>query len=554
MHTHHITQSNIASTGKENLEHLDGTDFFGPDQYLDTLREGKSLTKAFNMLRPMEEQTIKADCKTYSCLLQKCAKMEALSAGKNVHAHIIKTGTRQDLILGNFLINMYAKCGVFEDARKLFENMPKRNVVSFTALIAGYAQNGQSNDALNLFVQMQREGIKANHFTLVSVLKACASLAALNEGSQVHAHAHFIEAGFASNVVVGSALVDMYAKCGRIEDARHAFDKMSERNAVSWTAMIAGYAQYGHLGEALKLFNQMPRTDIVSWNAMIVGLAQNGCNDEAFKLLYQMLKSGMKADQVTFASVLRACANLAVLHHGKQVHSHIIKSGFELQVLVGSALVDMYAKCGSIRNAWEVFDKMSKRNVVSWTTMIAACAQHGQGEDALQLFEKMQEKGVKANETTFVALLFACSHLGLVDEGRHYFDSMIKEHGIVPRVEHYSCMVDLLGRAGLLDEAEQLILEMPVEPNAAVWGALLGACRIHGNIDLGSRVAKHLLQLHLQDSATYVLLSNIYAALSRWDDVAKVRKLMKDTGLKKQPGCSWIQVKHSMHVFVSGDE
>ncbi|XP_057864214.2 pentatricopeptide repeat-containing protein At2g13600 [Cryptomeria japonica] len=509
------------------------------------------LKTTITSLNPTQKEVVIANPKTYCSLLQKCAALKALAEGKNVHTHVIKTGLNHDVYLVNHLIHMYIKCGVLEDARHVFDKMLKRSVVSFTNMIAGYSQNGDAEEALNLFHQMQREGISGNCFTFVSIIRACTSIRAFQVGEQFHVH--FIEVGLDSDIVVGTALVDMYAKRGRIEDARNVFDKMPKRNILSWTAMIMGYAQYGPLDEALKLFNQIPARDLVLWNAMIGGLVQNGYSNEALQLFYEMQRSGTKADRITFASILRGCANLAVLLHGKQVHAHIVKSGFELDVVVGSALLDMYAKCGSVENAMEVFDKMPRRNVVSWSAMISACAQHGHGKDSLQLFKKMQEAGIKANIITFVGLLSACSHVGLVDQGRRYFDSMNKEYGLIPTVEHYSCMVDLLGRAGFLDEAEEIIHRMPVEPDAAVWGALLSACRTHGNMRLARHAAEQLLRLKVQDSASYVLLSNIYASLGLWDDVANVRKLMKDRGLKKQPGCSWIEVKNSMHVFISGD-
>eukprot|EP01018_Ginkgo_biloba_P036141 Gb_02911 [translate_table: standard] len=517
-----------------------------------TLCEQGRLKEALDTLHKMDHLRIRVDSKTYTCILQGCAKMEALKEGKHIHARIIKSGSEHDIFIGNNLVNMYVKCGFMVDAFQVFDKIPKRNVVSWTAMIAGYTQSGHGEEALKLFYQMRDNGVMPNHFTFASVVKACASLGALEKGKQVHYY--IIESGFESDVVVRSALVYMYAKCGSIEDARHVFDKMSERTVVSWNTMIAGYAQNGNLEEARKLFGQVPKADVVSWTAIIAGYAQNGQGDEALKLFRQMQTRNLKPDRFILATVLSVCANLAALAQGRQFHAYIIESGFELDVVVGSALVDMYAKSGSIEGAHVVFDKMFYRNVVSWNAIITGCAQHGQGKEALQLFERMLQVGIRPNEISFIGVLSACGHAGLVDEGRRYFNSMRRDHGVIPEVEHYTCMVDLLGRAGCLDEAENFIDGMVAEPDATIWGALLGACRIHGHVDLAKRAAECLLDLKVHVAGIYVLLSNIYAAAGRWDDSANVRKLMKDRGVKKQPGCSWIEVKNRMHTFVAGDE
>uniref|UniRef100_UPI0040747504 Synthetic PPR-DYW protein n=1 Tax=synthetic construct TaxID=32630 RepID=UPI0040747504 len=477
--------------------------------------------EALSLYSQMRRSGIKPDNYTFPFVLKACASLSSLKEGKQIHGHVIKSGFESDVYVQSALIDMYAKCGELEDARKVFDEMPERNVVSWNAMISGYAQNGQSEEALELFREMQQEGIKPSEFTFCSVLSACASLGSLEMGKQIHGYV--IKSGFESIVFVGNALIDMYAKCGSIEDARKVFDEMPERTVVSWTAMISGYAQNGQSEEALELFREMQR-------------------------------EGVKPDEVTLPSVLSACANLGALEQGKQIHAYVIKSGFESDVFVGSALIDMYAKCGSIEDARKVFDKMPERDVVSWNAMIAAYAQHGHGKEALQLFQQMQQEGVKPSEVTFTSILSACSHAGLVDEGHHYFESMSPDYGITPRVEHYGCMVDLLGRAGRLDEAEDLIKSMPFQPNVVVWGTLLGACRVHGDVERGERAAERILELDPESAAPYVLLSNIYAAAGRWDEAAKVRKLMKERGVKKEPGCSWIEVNNKVHEFVAGDK
>eukprot|EP01018_Ginkgo_biloba_P017290 Gb_15235 [translate_table: standard] len=476
--------------------------------------------EALELFCQMQLADMKPNQFTFASVLKACVSLTAREQGRQVHAQIIKTRYDSDVFVASALIDMYVNCGEMENALKEFDKMPERDMVSWTAMIARCAQNGKSKEALKIFCQMQQAGMKPNQFTFASVLNACASLEALEKGKQVHSQ--LTQIGCEPDVFVGSALVDLYAKCGSIEDARKVFDKLPDRNEVSWNSMIVGYVQLGHGEEALKVF----------------------C---------QMRKARVKPNQITFTSVLRAYASLAALEQGIQVHAYISKTAFWSDVCVGNALVDMYAKCGSIRDAHKVFDQMPKQDEVSWNTMIAGYAHHGHGKDAIQLFEKMQQAGVKPNYITFVGVLSACSRMGLVDKGCQYFDSMSQDHGILPGMEHYACMVNLLGRSGRLYEAEDFIKEMPMEPGAVVWRTLLGACRIHGNMELGKYAAQRALELEPQDDASHVLLSNIYAAAGRWDNVAEVRKLMKDKGLKKEPGLSWIEVRNRVHSFVVGD-
>eukprot|EP01018_Ginkgo_biloba_P031662 Gb_20547 [translate_table: standard] len=573
---------------------------------------------------------------TYASLLQECVNNKALSEGKLVHAHMIETGFKPDRFLGNTIVNMYAKCGSPVAARRFFDEMPERNVVSWTVMISAYARHGLAEEALTLFCQMQRTSIQPNHLTFASVLSACANMAALEHGNAIHEQV--IRTGFKLDVSIGNTLVDMYAKCGSIEIARRVFDEMPNRNLISWNAMIAGlthngdiddalklfqkmpepnvlswttmisgYAQNGHIDEALKLFQEMPERDVVSWNAMIAGYVQNGCSEEALKLYGQMqlagakpnamtscivlsacgnlaalgqgrdvhqhiirsgfqshafvgsaiidmyAKCGVKPNLETFISVLPACANLAALEHGKEIHKIIIKNGFLSNVIVGSALVDMYAKCGSIEDAYKVFDNMPRRDIISWNAMIVGYAIHGCGKEALQLFEQMLCSAIHPSHVTFVGVLSACCHAGLVDEGWQYFDSMSKYYHIAPAMEHYGCMVDLLGRAGLLDEVQDFISKMPIKPDAAVLGSMLGACKIHNNIELGECVAEQLFKLDPKNATPYVVLSNIYGVAGRWNDVENVRKNMKDRRIKKKAGCSWIEVNKRMYAFLVED-
>jgi pentatricopeptide repeat protein len=456
----------------------------------------------------------------YISLLQGCMKRKALSEGKLVHTHINENGFMRNRYLRNMLVKMYSSCGSLTDARRVFDQMPVRDVFSYAVMIAAWARHGDGQEALALFNQMKKTGIKPNHFIFASVLPACSNMAALEHGMEVHEE--IIRQGFHSDVFVQSGLVDMYAKCGNLEDARQVFDKMSQRDVVAWTAMITGYAQNGQGVEALRLFREMKA-------------------------------DGVKPNLLTFTGVLPACANLAALEQGTEIHDEIVSSGFGSDVLVESALVDMYAKCGSIKKARDLFDKMPQRNAVSWTSMIAAYAMHGSGQEALWLFEQMQQSGVRPDHVTLVCVLTACCHAGLVDKGREYFDCISKCYRITPTMEHYGCMVDLLGRAGCLDEACDFINNMPIKPDASVWVSLLGACRIHHNVELAESAAKHIFELDPENAGPYVLLSNVYAATGRWDCIEKVRNMMRERGVKKTPGCSWVEINKQVHAFLSGD-
>ncbi|KAJ7568857.1 hypothetical protein O6H91_01G050800 [Diphasiastrum complanatum] len=525
----------------------------------------RRLKEALHLVELMVQQNIQAPISTYACLLKGCTRRKALAEGRRVHALIVQRGLDSNIILGNALVNMYAKCGSVLDARQVFDSMPEHDVFSWTTVISAYASHSQGEEAINLYQQMQQTGILPNRVSFVVVLKACARIPALKQGKQVHSD--IIKSGFESDVIVGNTLVDMYAKCGCIERALLVFNNMHKRDVVSWNAMIAGYAQQSLVKEALGLYGNMKEECV-------------------------------QPNNVTYVVLLKACASVAALEIGKQLHSDIIKSGFESNVIIENALVDMYAKCGCIEDARQIFNNMHERDVVSLTAMIAgyaqqglgkealalykqmkqegvqpnsvtyvvllkACAslaaleqgyaQHGLGKDALALLERMQRENIKPNQVTYVSVLSACSHSGIVDKGRHLFDSMRRDHGVAPTMDHYACMVDLLGRAGRLADAEDFIVKMPIQPNAVVWMTLLGAARNHCHLEIGRRAFDCVVKLEPENAAAYVLLSNIYEAVGRRDEVAKLRKEMNDAGVKKVPGCSWIEVGNQVHAFVAGD-
>eukprot|EP01018_Ginkgo_biloba_P019065 Gb_20268 [translate_table: standard] len=477
--------------------------------------------KAFTLFSQMHRSGTLPDNFTFPCVLKACAGLSALRQGEAIHVYVIRSGLESDIFVGNALVAMYAKCRNIDAARHVFDKMSQKDVVSWNSMIAGYGENSQWDKALKLYLQMEVAGMKPDSVTMASVLPACANLADLQQGKEIHDYV--IRTGLESDVLVGNALIAMYAKCGQIELGLQVFDKMVKRDVISWTAIIAGYVQ-------------------------------NGNGIQALKLLHKMQLADVKPNIVTIISVLPACGHLAALQQGKEIHGSLIRNGFHTDAFVASAVVDMYAKCGRIKDARYMFEKMSPKDLASWNAMIAGYGMHGHSEDALAFFSQMKQSGIKPDHITFVVVLSACSHAGMVDEGWQQFNYMSRDYCITPRMEHYACMVDLLGRAGHLDEAYDFIKKMPVKPEADVWGALLGACRIHGNIKLGEVAAECLYELKPEKAGYYVLMSNIYAAAGRWDDVAKVREIMKDKGVAKTPGYSWIEIENRVHSFLVGDK
>eukprot|EP01018_Ginkgo_biloba_P024055 Gb_37632 [translate_table: standard] len=561
--------------------------------------------EALRLFYHMKRMCIEPNQFTFVSVLPACANLLAPEYGEDVHEEIIRTGLESNVFLGSSLVHMYVKCGNLESARKVFDKMserdvvswnamiagyaqtghveealkllrkmPEKNVISWTAMIAGFAQKGQADEALKLFEQIPQPDVVswtamiaayAKNGYIDQALKLfqkmperdVASWNAMISGYGQNGHVDEAMELFQTmptrNMVSWTSIITAYVHNGHVDDALKLFQKMPERDVASWNAMITGYAQNGRVEEALKLFHEMPEQNVVSWTAIISGHAQNGCFDKALNLFRQMQMKGVNPNSETFACILPVCANLAALEHGKEFHEDIIRRGYQSDVFVENALIDLYAKCGSIGYAFNVFEKMPRRNVVSWTTMIAGYAMHGYGKEALQLFEQMQHSGINPDHVTFVGVLSACCHAGLVDDGWKYFDCMNKYYHVTPLMEHYCCMVDLLGRAGRLDEVQDFINKMPIEPDATVWVSLLGACRVHTNVELGECVAEHLFELDPKNPAPYVLLSNIYAAAGRWDDIEKVRKMMKDRGVKRKPGCSWIEVNKEVYTFFIGD-
>uniref|UniRef100_A0A2N9EDY3 Pentatricopeptide repeat-containing protein n=1 Tax=Fagus sylvatica TaxID=28930 RepID=A0A2N9EDY3_FAGSY len=489
-----------------------------------------------------------------------------------------RVDAKKNVVTWTALVGGYIRLSRIKEAESLFYEMPVKNVVSWNTMIDGYARNGEVDLALDLFNRMPERNVVSWN-TAITVLAQCGRI---DEAQRL------FELMPERDVISWTAMVAGWSKNGRIEEARLLFDRMPERNVVSWNAMITGYAQNKRLAEALSLFERMPQRDMPSWNTMITGLIQNGelsrswelfnempqknviswtaiitgyiqggKSEEALKIFSKMLVAdGVKPNEGTFVTVLGACSDLAGLSEGQQVHQMISKTVYQGCAFVVSALINMYSKCGELSTARKMFDDgmASHRDLVSWNGMIAAYGHHGCGREAIDLFNEMREFGVQPDDVTYVGLLSACSHSGLVEEGLVYFDELVKDGSIIVREDHYTCLVDLCGRAGRLKEAFNFIKQLGNKPSESVWGALLAGCNVHGDVNIGKLAAKELLEVESENAGTYLLLSNIYASAGKWREAAKVRLKMKDKGLKKQPGCSWIEIGNSAHVFSVGDK
>lgn len=582
--------------------------------------KSSTLRDAFSFYHRMLCDEVRPVVYDFTYLLQLCGMNLDLKRGREIHGQLITNGYESDLFAKTAIVNVYAKCRQINDAYKMFERMPQKDLVSWNTLVSGYAQNGFAKRALQLFLEMQEAGQKPDSITLVSILPAVADIKALRIGKSIHDYA--FRSGFESLVNVATALLDMYFKCGSVGTARLVFKGMSSKTVVSWNTMIDGYAQNGESEEAYATFLQMlderveptnvtmmgalhacanlgdlergrfvhklldqlkldfdvsvmnslismyskcKKVDIaasifdnlkektnVTWNAMILGYGQNGCVKEALDLFCMMQSQDIKPDSFTLVSVIAALAELSVTRQAKWIHGHAIRILMDKNVFVATALVDMYAKCGAIQTARKLFDMMQERHVLTWNAMIDAYGTHGLGKEALDLFNEMQKGDVKPNDITFLSVISACSHSGLVEEGLYYFESMKEDHGLEPSMNHYGAMVDLFGRAGRLDDAWNFIQEMPIKPGITVFGAMLGACKIHKNVVLGEKAADKLFELHPDEGGYHVLLANIYASASMWDKVTKVRTAMEKTGLQKTPGCSLVELKNEIHTFYSG--
>ncbi|CAL9049426.1 unnamed protein product [Musa banksii] len=546
---------------------------------------------AVAVFRDMMDDRVPRDSYTFTGVLSAAAAILPLELTQcqQLHCSVVKSGTENSVSVSNALIALYAKCEAQEaavHAREVFDLMPERDELTWTtvvvgyvrrggigearrvfdemegrfdvvwnAMISGYVHHGLISEALEMFRQMHCLGIPLDEFTYTSVLSACANGELFNHGKAVHAHIIRVAPDFDPETAlpVENVLVTLYSKDGNVDVARRIFNDIRRKDVVSWNAMLTGYLNSGKIHDAIDIFRDMPQKNQLTWMVMISGFLHNGLAEEGLKLFNQMKEEGVKPCDYAYAGTIAACGELGALEHGRQLHAQLIQLGYESSNSAGNALLTMYAKCGSVEAAHLTFLMMPNVDSVSWNAMIAALGQHGHGIEAIDLFDKMIKDGISPDRISFLTVLSACSHSGLVDEGFQYFESMERDHGISPGEDHYARLIDLLGRAGRIDEAWNVIRSMPFAPGPSIWEAVLSGCRIHGGMSLGIYAAEQLFKMIPQHDGTYILLSHLYAAVGQWAGVAKVRKLMKDRGVKKEPGCSWIEVANKVHVFLVND-
>jgi pentatricopeptide repeat protein len=576
--------------------------------------------EGLEMFRSMVSEGIRPDSVTLLSVAEACGKIGCLRLAKSVHGYVIREGMIGDGSLSNALIVMYSQCGYLCRAKRLFEYLDNRSTSCWTSMISSYNQNECFEEAMDAFINMQDSEVEPNEMTMISVLNSCARLGRLKEGKSVHCFV-LRKAMDAADLDLGPALIDFYAACWKISSCEKLVHLIGNKNVVSWNTLISFYAReglneeamvlfakmvakglppdsfslassisasasagsiqfgqqiHGHvmkrgfvdefvqnslmdmyskcgfLDSAYTIFNKIRKKSIVTWNCMICGFSQNGLSLEALNLFDEMYENRHEFNEVTFLSAIQACSNLGYLDKGKWIHHKIIVTGNQNDLYIDTALIDMYAKCGDLETSRRVFDSMLEKSVVSWSTMIAAHGIHGQINVAISLFNKMVRSNIKPNEITFMNILSACRHVGSVEVGKLYFNSMT-DYGIVPNTEHVASIVDLLSRAGDINGAYEIIKSIRRPVGASIWGALLNGCRIHRRMDIIENIGEELGQINTNDTGYYTLLSNIYAEGGKWYESRKVRKKMEGMGLKKVPGYSTIEIDRKIYRFGAGD-
>ncbi|GKV35170.1 hypothetical protein SLEP1_g43474 [Rubroshorea leprosula] len=495
-------------------------------------------------------------------ILERCSHLNHL---KQLQSFLITLGHSQTQFYAFKLVRFCVlKLSNLNYARSIFNHLRSPNVYLYTAMITAYAAHPDHASAFALYRHMIRRGPPhPNHFIYPHVLKSSPEV--LEPHGTKLVHVHVIKSGFGKYPVVQTALIDAYSRrSSDIGIARYLFDDMSERSVVSWTAMVSGYARAGDIQKAMHLFEEMPERDVPSWNAVIAGCAQNGFFTEAIELFRRMImltKQGKfpryRPNQVTVVCVLSACGHTGMLQLGKSIHGYVYRNDIGSGCFISNALVDMYGKCGNLETARRAFEMTSMKSMTSWNSMINCFAFHGQSEKAMNVFEEMMQfenDDVRPDAVTFIGLLNACTHGGLVEKGRSYFDLMTKKYNIEPRIEHYGCLIDLLGRAGQFEEAFEVVRGMKMEPDEVVWGSLLNGCKIHGHSELAEFAVKKLIEIDPNNGGYGIMLANLYGELGKWDEVRNVRKVLKERNAYKTPGCSWIEVEKKVHQFYSVDK
>ncbi|CAL1396958.1 unnamed protein product [Linum trigynum] len=446
----------------------------------------------------------------------------------------------RNIFTWNVMLNGYAKAGVIHLARDVFDNVPEKDVVSWGTIIDGYIRVQMLSDALSMYRSMVSSGVEASDVMMVDLVSACRKALAISEGQQLHAI--LVKKGFDCNDFIQATVTHLYAACGRIKEACLQFDQGIKKNVALWNALLSGFVRVQMIDQAAKLFNEMPERDVFTWSTMISGYAQSEQPTMALELFHNMVAAGIQPNEVTMVSVFSAIASLGTMKEGIWAHRYVVNSYIPINDNLSAAIIDMYAKCGSIPNALEVFHRIRDKaaTVSPWNAIICALAMHGHANLSLEIFYDLQMRGIQLNAITFIGVLSACCHTGMMELGKRYFESMKSAHNVSPDIKHYGCMVDLLGRSGQLEEAEKLIRSMPMEADVVIWGTLLAACRTHGNVDVGEWAAGNLARLEPSHGASRVLLSNLYADAGKWEDAFSVRQAMQSSRMLRLPGYSGV--------------
>nr|AYM00752.1 pentatricopeptide repeat protein [Salvia miltiorrhiza] len=542
--------------------------------------------EAVEMLHKMTSVGFEPNARILASVLPACARLREMRLGKEMYGYITRRGFMSSPYVVNGLIDLFRRCGAMENALSIFSKCSSRDAVSFNTMIAGYCENGEIHkarelfdmmeskdliswnsmisgyadnsifdEALGLLIDLMKKGeIKPDSFTLGSALGACAEMGSLRLGRSIHSYC--VVRGLESNLFVGGALVSMYCQCHDVEAAEKVMQKVEDRDIVIWNALLSGYARCNELQSIQRVLGRMRddgfELDVYTWNGIIAGYVENGHHEMALQLFSQLQSSNLRADIYTVGIVIPACSRLASVERGKQVHAYAIRCGFEKDLYIRAALVDMYAKCGAMKYTESVHEGTRSCDLVTQNAMLNAYAMHGYGEEGIGFFREMVARGLKPDHVTFLAVLSSCVHAGAVEAGQEFYD-MMGCYGVAPTLKHYTCMVDLLSRAGKLERAYEMVERMPLEPDSVIWGALLAGCIMHGEVALGEKAARELMRLEPGNSGHYVMLANLYASTGRWRELRRIRHLMKDEEMQKTPGCSWIEDRDETHVFMAWD-
>ncbi|KAL2323313.1 hypothetical protein Fmac_027692 [Flemingia macrophylla] len=490
---------------------------------------------------------------TMSCVLKALASsFSRPELAKELHCVVLRRGFDSDVFVLNALIACYCRCDEVGLARHVFDGMSRRDIVTWNAMIGGYSQGRFYDECKGLYLEMlEASGVAPNAVTAVSVMQACGQSMDLAFGVELH---RFVkESGIEVDVLLSNAVIAMYAKCGRLDYARELFEGMREKDGVTYGSIISGYMGHGFVDEAMHIFRLVENPGLNMWNAVISGMVQNKKFEGVLDLVREMQGSGLSPNAVTLASVLPSFSFLLNLRGGKEVHGYAIRTGYEQNVYMATTVIDVYGKLGYICGARRVFDLSRSRGLIIWTAIISAYAAHGDACLALGLYAQMLDNGIRPDPVTLTCVLTACAHSGMVDEAWNIFNSMPSKFGIQPLVEHYACMVGVLSRAGKLSEAARFISEMPIEPSAKVWGALLHGASVYGDVEVGKFAFDHLFEMEPENTGNYITMANLYSRAGKWDQADKVRERMKDSGLQKVRGCSWIETSRGSLCFIAKD-